>query len=591
MNRYPMTKSGAGFGLGLRTPHYQDFLQGSPSAQRVDWLEIVTDNFLVDGGKPLVVLEQIRRDYSIAMHGVAMSIGASEGIDLTYVDRVKALADRVEPMWISDHLCWIGHGKNQLHDLYPLPYTDEAAQHVIAQIRRVQDRLQRRLVLENVSSYIQFRDSARAEWEFLSYIATQADCLLLLDVNNVYVSSVNHAFNPLEYLDALPADRVQQIHLAGHSNQGAHIIDTHDHPVADAVWALYRAACERFGAVATMIERDDHIPALGELVSELDRARDTCADVMRGGTRGNHHARGTQMAYAEESGDAIQTQARPRASLAVTQQRFADYVLNRSEPPPLSLLRSPHDADATSRAAIYANAYQARLSEVLGDTFGKTLLYMGSDLFDHHARAYALAHPPQTRSLSRYGDRFVDHLRAQYPGSPELIELATLDFTLRTRFDSHDAPAMSALDAAADTSAAWLTRRSVLHPGVMLIAVSTNVVQLWHAIDGDVDVPPATLLPTGATLLIWRQELQPHFRTLDADEAAFLQALHDGCAIAEAADQFAGAGRLADPNQLAEWLQMWWQDGLLAAPLRWDADAGVAPPDAPIGMAFSWNAH
>lgn len=582
MNNHPMTKSGAGFGLGLRTPHYQDFLRRSDTAQRVDWLEIITDNFLVDGGKPLVVLEQIRRDCPIAMHGVAMSIGAGEGIDLAYVDRVKALADRIEPMWISDHLCWIGHGKNQLHDLYPLPYTDEAAQHVITQIKRVQDRLQRRLVIENVSSYIQFRDSARSEWEFLSYVATQADCLLLLDVNNVYVNSVNHAFDPLEYLAAIPADRVQQIHLAGHSNNGEQIIDTHDHPVAETVWALYSAACKRFGAVATMIERDDHIPALHELVNELDRARYTCADVMREGRQTS-----VDLPPAAHVECVTSPHSGAPARLAHMQRQFASYVLHEQGNEALRLLHARPGADVVERADIYADAYQARLAEVLADTFAKTCLYMGSDVFDRHARAYVLAHPPQARSLSRYGDAFANHLRSIYPDSPELFELAALDYALRTRFDSADAPAMSAQDAAADANADWLTRQSILHPGARLLAITTNVVQLWRAIDDDVDVPAAVSLSHEATLLIWRKGLQPHFRTLDTDEAAFLQAIYDGCPIAEVADRFAANGRLADPNQLAEWLRTWWEDGLLTAGERGDEGSATASAGAPEAMAFS----
>ena len=186
--------------------------------------------------------------------------------------QVKKLADRIEPLWISDHLCWIGNDQQQLHDLYPLPYTDEAAHHVVAQIRRAQDVLQRRLVVENVSSYVNYKASTASEWQFLSYIAEEADCLLLLDVNNVYVSSVNHRFDPLDYLRGLPAHRIQQIHLAGHSDNGDHIIDTHDHPVSGPVWKLYEKAVERFGAIPTLIEWDDHIPPFAELWREAERA-------------------------------------------------------------------------------------------------------------------------------------------------------------------------------------------------------------------------------------------------------------------------------------------------------------------------------
>lgn len=259
-----------GFGLGLRTEHYADFLA---APQPVDWLEIISDNFLVPGGKPLVVLDQIRERYPLAMHGVSMSLGAADGLDFNYLAALKKLARRVNPLWVSDHLCWTGIQGNNTHDLLPLPYHEQALSHVVRQIRQAQDFLERPLVIENVSSYVSFTDSTLSEWEFLRAVCEEADCLLLLDVNNIYVSSFNHGFDPLTYLHAIPSKRVQQIHLAGHSNNGDHIIDTHDHPIVDPVWDLYRSACEHIGPVATMIERDDHIPPLPELLAELGQAR------------------------------------------------------------------------------------------------------------------------------------------------------------------------------------------------------------------------------------------------------------------------------------------------------------------------------
>jgi uncharacterized protein len=204
---------------------------------------------------------------------VSMSIGSTQPLDRNYLAQLKALAARVEPHWISDHLCWTGVAGRNMHDLLPLPYTEEALANIVERVRTVQDILGRRILLENVSSYVTYRTSEVTEWEFLREVAQRADCLLLLDVNNIYVSSVNHEFDPLEYLQAIPLDRVQQIHLAGHENHGDYLIDTHDHPVPDPVWELYDAAVRRFGNVSTMIERDDNIPPLEELVCELDAAR------------------------------------------------------------------------------------------------------------------------------------------------------------------------------------------------------------------------------------------------------------------------------------------------------------------------------
>ena len=249
-----------GFGLRLRSEHYSDLLEQSPP---IAWLEALTDNYLVPGGRPLHYLERLRAHYPIVLHGVSLSIGSTDPLNLDYVRSVKALADRVEPAWISDHLCWTGVAGINLHDLMPLPFTEETVRHVVSRVHAVQEVLQRRLVLENVSTYVSFAADEMTEWEFLREIAVRADCGLLLDVNNVYVSSVNHGFDPLAYLRGVPVERVQQFHLAGHQSQGDYLIDTHDEPVCEAVWQLYAAAVARFGAVSTMIERDDNIPPLG----------------------------------------------------------------------------------------------------------------------------------------------------------------------------------------------------------------------------------------------------------------------------------------------------------------------------------------
>ena len=271
-----VTQPSPGFGLGLRTQHYADFID---APQCVDWLELLSDNYMVPGGKPLVMLDRIRANYPVVMHGVALSIGAADGVDESYLDALAQLADRVQPLWISEHLCWTGVHGRVLHDLYPLPYSEDALDVVVRNVQRVQERLKRSLVLENVSSYVSFGTSSMTEWEFISAVCARTGCRLLLDVNNIHVSSINHGFDAHAFLRGIPADRVQQIHLAGHTDHGDHIIDTHDHPVADSVWALYAEALKLCGPVATMIERDDHIPPLVELVAELDHAREIATDM------------------------------------------------------------------------------------------------------------------------------------------------------------------------------------------------------------------------------------------------------------------------------------------------------------------------
>jgi len=266
-----------GFGLGLRTQHYDAVLQSRP---KVDWFEIISENFMVPGGKPLYYLDRIRAHYPMVMHGVSMSIGSTDPLNRDYLKQLKALIERVEPAWVSDHLCWTGVAHRNMHDLLPLPYTDEAVRHVADRITQVQDFLGRRILIENVSSYVAYRQSEMTEWDFLREVVTRADCLMLFDVNNIYVSGFNHDFDAHDYLNAVPPERVQQIHLAGHRNLDTHIIDTHDEPVIDPVWDLYREAIARFGPVSTMIERDDNIPPLPELLDELDLARAISAEVL-----------------------------------------------------------------------------------------------------------------------------------------------------------------------------------------------------------------------------------------------------------------------------------------------------------------------
>jgi len=259
-----------GHGVGLRPKHYGRFLESRP---RVDWVEAISENFMGIGGRPLAVLEKVRRDVPVALHGVSLSIGSSDPLNGEYLAQLSELVNRIEPAVVSDHLCWGSHGGRYVHDLLPLPFTEEALEHVAARVKQVQDRLGRQILLENVSSYLTYAESTLSEWDFLAEIAQRADCGILLDINNIFVSSKNHGFDPFEYLCAIPVDRVGQYHLAGHSDYGAYLLDTHDAAVCDEVWSLYREAVRRFGLVSTLIEWDEKIPELEVLVAESRKAR------------------------------------------------------------------------------------------------------------------------------------------------------------------------------------------------------------------------------------------------------------------------------------------------------------------------------
>ncbi|MCB2017001.1 MAG: DUF692 family protein, partial [Hydrogenophaga sp.] len=525
----------------------------------VDWLEIITDNFLVDGGKPLVMLETFRRDYPMAMHGVAMSLGSARGINPDYLRKVKALAQRIEPLWVSDHLCWTGPTGQPLHDLYPLPYTEECARVLVSQIRQAQDILERRLVIENVSSYLRYSASGVSEWEFLAHIANEADCELLVDVNNVYVSSVNHGFDPLDYLRAMPAERVRQIHLAGHSHNGDFIIDTHDHPVAPEVWDLYAQACRLFGPTATMIERDDHIPPLAELIAELDQARAI--------------ARAHGAVAAPAAPNAIQPTLRwsegPTSlgwpALHDTQTLVSRVVLTTVPDPAPEAVDPPGPLPGRRGLEIYHHAYRARLQAVLADCFPKLLLYVNSEYFDTLSLGYVERHPPGPQ-LGTYGDRFAEYLAEVHPDDPVLRELAEMEWALRSVFDAADRPAWD-LGRVQDAGAQdCLEQWPVLHPTVRFFAQRSNALAIWKAIEADEEVPPLTYRENPVEIMVWRRGLQPHFCSLDPDEARFLHALQEpGQSIALVTHDQLDRALLSDPATLGQWLQQWWEREVLAS--------------------------
>lgn len=561
----PVSQTQPRFGLGLRTAHYADFLA---SPQPVDWLEIITDNFLVDGGKPRAMLERFRADYPMAMHGVALSLGGTDPLDMDYLRRVRRLADRVQPMWVSEHLCWTGQGGRVLHDLYPLPYTEECARHLVARIRQAQDVLGRRLVLENVSSYVRYRSSEATEWDFLAHVADEADCDLLVDVNNIHVSSVNHGFDAETYLAALPVHRVRQIHLAGHSRQGDFLIDTHDHPVAPAVWALYAQACRRFGPVATMIERDDDIPPLAELLQELDQARAVAREVLSLGRR---------------SGEAVAAwPAWPGAldapPLEAVQTELAEMVLASAAPEQTPAALDPAGPLPGLRGAqVYHHAYRARLQDALADSFPCLHTYLGDTQFAELARWHAEELPPRVRNLGRYGAELPARLAARHPQHPEVAELAALEWALRGVFDAGDVAAWTTADLAAEGAEACLSQWPVLHPTLSLLWLHTSAPALWQALQAvqrgkaGTQEEAAPALPevlhhaVPRAVLVWRKGLQPHFMSLDDPaEAAWLASLgEEGQSIAVSLAAMEARGEAPDQTTLARWLARCWDQGWL----------------------------
>ena len=281
MNRFGLAD--LGIGIGLRTTHFGEILAGEPAP---DWFEVLSENFMDTGGRPLHVLDRVVERHPVALHGVSLSIGSTDPLDRAYLRKLKALAERTRARWVSDHLCWTGVLGRNTHDLLPLPYDEATLRHVSRRVKQAQDALERPLILENPSTYLAFARSTMAEWEFLFRLCDDAACGLLLDVNNVYVSAFNHGFDARQYIDAVPADRIVQVHLAGHTNHGTHILDTHSGPAIDAVWDLYARLCARTGPVSTLFEWDAEIPPLAVVREEAEKARPLRTAAVATGTDG-----------------------------------------------------------------------------------------------------------------------------------------------------------------------------------------------------------------------------------------------------------------------------------------------------------------
>jgi uncharacterized protein len=276
-----LTRHALGHGIGLRSRHYSEFLEGSPD---IAWVEAISENFMGVGGRPMAVLEKARRDRPVVLHGVSLGIGSTEPLDQRYLNDLNDLIHRIEPTMVSDHLCWGQVGGRYSHDLLPLPYTDESLAHVVSRVQHVQELLGRQILLENPSTYLEFSNSDIFEAEYLAEVARRADCGVLLDVNNIYVNACNHGIDAAKYLEAIPIDRVGQFHLAGHQNRGNIVIDTHEGPIVEAVWHLYRSAVSRFGDVPCLVEWDEGVPELSIVLAESTKAQMIASDVVRSHT-------------------------------------------------------------------------------------------------------------------------------------------------------------------------------------------------------------------------------------------------------------------------------------------------------------------
>jgi uncharacterized protein len=530
-----------GQGVGLRTTHFRQFLEGTPP---VAWVEAISENFMGVGGRPLAVLEKVRRDRPVVLHGVSLGVGSAAPLELGYLDQLKALIQRIQPALVSDHLCWgRAHGR-YVHDLLPMPLTEEALDHVVARVTEVQDRLDRRMLLENVSSYMSFKESELTEWEFLTEVSRRADCGILLDVNNIYVSARNHGFDPRAFLDGVPVDRVQQFHLAGHEDRGTLVLDTHEGHIVDAVWDLYRHAVRRFGAVPTLIEWDEAIPELPVLLDESAKAGALMAEEL------------PRQAPVPEV-PRLERGARPPRppSLKQTQDTIFLWVTGEQEPAQAEALVNGGALEPADRVQVYGEMYWLRMRDMLRLDYPRVLALLGEASFDVLTARYMKRFPSTRPSLNDFGRNLAALLEEQpVEGAPWLRDLARVE---RARTEAFVAADSTVLEAAAlqALGEGFGQARLVATPAVRLVHLEHDVLPCFHEDEARPEKRPLHVVA-------WRKGYQAFHVAVPADEAQALERVLQGATLAEVCEAF---GEREEPARAAfEAIGSWVNEGMIA---------------------------
>lgn len=539
-----------GFGLGLRAQHYPYIFEQQPA---VDWFEIISENFMETDGKPKRNLARIKEMYPVVMHGVSMSIGSVDPLSSDYLKKLKALIDWVNPAWISDHLCWTGVAHKNTHDLLPLPYTEESLKHIVQRIQQVQDRLGRRIALENPSTYLEFKHSTIAEAEFIAAMAQQADCHLLLDVNNVYVTCYNHRLDPKTYLDALPLERVIQIHLSGHSNKGNHIVDTHDDHVIDEVWQLYQYVVNRSGRVPnTMIEWDDRIPDFPVLLAELDKAKQAAK-------RAVHPVGELTLPRLDDSRE---RPVGPHAMTLLEAQTHMQQAVtqgSRFESAPEQWIRAKNAFAPHEQLAVYANAYRYRLYDVVAEDYPVLQHYLTAQPFSELIWAFVETVLPDHFNIGRFALKLPGFIQTFLPSDAFAHALCQLETTVAQMTDPAETEPLDESHLQGLTADSILELTLYPRQALRLMSFEYQVNAYYQAVMDEEESP----VPCHATeyLAVFRHEDVVWRMALESAEFALLSELFGGATIGEA---------LADRDDtesqaITRYFAKWMRNGLLAS--------------------------
>jgi len=541
-NRHPAL----GFGLGLRPKHYSYIFENEP---KVDWFEIISENFMDTDGKPKRNLARIKEHYPIVMHGVSMSIGSVDLINSEYIKKLKKLIDWVKPEWISDHLCWTGVAHKNTHDLLPLPYTEESLNHIIKRIQEVQDKLGRRIALENPSTYLEFKHSTIPEAEFIAAMAKASDCDLLLDVNNVYVTCYNHRLNPKTYIDALPMDRVIQIHLSGHSNKGNHIVDTHDDHVIDDVWNLYKYVVHRAGFVPnTMIEWDDHIPDFPILFQELQKAKyaaQSATDFT------------LPLPLKQENNEIHHNEL----TLSKAQFHMQEAIMrgNKFDSLPNSWVRSKANFAPLDQLMVYVNSYRYRLFDVVSEDYPVLKMYLTEKPFCDLIWDFVSQTQPDHFNIGRFALKLPDFIKNALPNDLFAHALCQLETAVAQMTDPKETEVLKDSHIKELTSEKLLNCKLYPREALILMNFDWQVNEYYQAVMDEVEIPTPKFEST--YLAVFRHEDIVWRMSLEKCEFALISKLFSGATIGESLSDMNDSVN----NKITEYFSRWMRNGLLAA--------------------------
>jgi uncharacterized protein (UPF0276 family) len=542
-----------GFGLGLRVKHYPYIFEHWP---KVDWFEIISENFMDTDGRPKRNLARIKERYPVVMHGIAMSIGTVDPLDSEYLQKLKALIEWLNPAWISDHLCWTGIAHKNSHDLLPVPYTEEALKHIVSRIKEVQDYLERPIALENPSTYLEFKTSHIPEAEFITRMAQESGCNLLLDVNNVYVTCYNHRLDAKAYIDALPLDRVIQIHLSGHTNKGTHIIDTHDDHVVDEVWALYKYVVHKAGRTPnTMVEWDDNIPEFKDLYAELGKAKDAAKNA-------KNYAPLPDLAKQEAP-----YVANLVTSISDAESRMQEAILlgDSIDSKPDEWIRAKADFAPVDQLGVYVNSYRFRLYDVVAEDYPVLEYAIGKEKFEQLLDDFINTVPSDHFNIGRFGAKLPEFLKSHKAYDLFLYELCLLENAISQLTDPEETIPLTPAHLEGMTPEKLMAASLYPRKALQLFAFDNPVNAYYIAMkEGKSPKKPVPERSFVAVFrhddLVWRMDLEEH-------EYHVLSKLFTGMPIGTALEALQTELSLPEEElttQLFHWFSRWMRNGLLA---------------------------